>query len=476
MKNNLYKIGLLILLVVLMLIGLHYVPSVAIGDYKTRNVDILSDLRHKEKAAPVIPVTPAAVLPGDSIVVVDTAEVIVENIPVPEDIIIAYADTCDGGVVCIEDFSDSTQRGMQSFYRALDRAGTEAVRIAYFGDSFIEGDIFTADLRSFLQQHYGGCGVGFVPIHTASSKARVSVRQEAEGWENHSIMDTAYFNREKQDIANRYFIPLSEASFSLQGQKRYYSNLDRCDKSSLFFSVDSAVHVVADVNGEAALDQVYDTEGLTVAEVRGDIGSVRFRVMAADTASVFYGASMDGASGISLDNFAMRGASGLNLRSVPVQTMKAFCAVRPYDLIVLQFGLNVASQEMTDYSGYAKGMRSVISHLKECFPDAGILVVSVADRDYKTDDGEILTMPGIKSLVAYQKKMAADEHVAFWNMFRAMGGDGSMRLLVEADPPMANLDYTHINSRGGKHMAKMLYDAMQYGKSKFDETASHEAH
>ncbi len=456
-----------------MLIGLHYVPSVEIGYYKTKNVDILSDLRHVEKA---VPYTPVNVVPDDSIAVSDTAKVVVEDIPVPEDIIIAYTDTCEGGVTCIEDFSDTTQRGMQPFYRALDRAGTETVRIAYFGDSFIEGDIFTADLRSFLQQHYGGCGVGFVPIHTASSKARVSVRQEAEGWENHSIMDTVYFDREKQDIANRYFIPHAEASFALQGQKRYYSNLDKCDKSSFFFRVDSAVHIVADVNGEPALDRVYNSKGLSVAEVYGDIRSVRFRVMTADTSSVFYGASMDGTSGISLDNFAMRGASGLNLRSVPMQTMKAFGEVRPYDLIILQFGLNVASQEMTDYSGYAKGMRFVISHIKECFPDAGILVVSVADRDYKTDDGSILTMPGIKSLVAYQKKMAADEHVAFWNMFQAMGGDGSMRLLVEAEPPMANLDYTHINSRGGKHMAKMLYDAIQYGKAKFDETASHETH
>ncbi len=473
MKNNLHKIGVILLLVVLMLIGLHYVPSVAIGDYKARNVDILSDLRHKEKVEPAVRVD---VLPVDSILVGDTTEVVEENVPVPEDIIIAYTDTCEGGVICIEDYSDSTQRGMQPFYRALDRAGSEVVRIAYFGDSFIEGDIFTADLRSFLQQNYGGCGVGFVPIHTASSGARVSVRQEAEGWENHSIMDSGHFNHAKQDIANRYFIPQAEASFALQGQKRFYSNLDRCDKASFFFRSDSAVHVMADVNGEPALDQVYDSGRLSVAEVHGDISSVTFRVMAADTSSVFYGASMDGASGISLDNFAMRGASGLNLRSVPVRTMKAFEAVRPYDLIVLQFGLNVASQEMTDYSGYVKGMRAVISHLKECFPGAGILVVSVADRDYKTEDGEILTMPGIKSLVTYQKKMAADEHVAFWNMFVAMGGDGGMRQLVESNPPMANQDYTHINSRGGRHMAKMLFDAMQYGKSKFDETASHEAY
>ena len=28
--------------------------------------------------------------------------------------------------------------------------------IAYFGDSFIEADIFTADLREMLQQEFGG--------------------------------------------------------------------------------------------------------------------------------------------------------------------------------------------------------------------------------------------------------------------------------------------------------------------------------
>lgn len=56
-------------------------------------------------------------------------------------------------MTCIEDYGDSTRRGMASFYEALDRTSSShpdhdgLVRIAVFGDSFIEADIFTADLR-----------------------------------------------------------------------------------------------------------------------------------------------------------------------------------------------------------------------------------------------------------------------------------------------------------------------------------------
>ena len=76
-----------------------------------------------------------------------------------------FVDTCKTGMVCIEDYSDSTMRGMSRFYDALaQRASSRRpVRIAYFGDSFIEGDILTADLRAMLQSRFGGCGVGYVP-------------------------------------------------------------------------------------------------------------------------------------------------------------------------------------------------------------------------------------------------------------------------------------------------------------------------
>ena len=123
--------------------------------------------------------------------------------------------------------------------------------------------------------------------------------------------------------------------------------------------------------------------------------------------------AMDGTSGIVLDNFSLRGSSGLSLRSVPVWMMREFNEQRPYDLIILQYGLNVATERGRNYDKYIAGMQTTVQHLKEAFPQAAILIVSVGDRDYKTEEGELRTMPGIKNLVRYQQNLAADEAVAF---------------------------------------------------------------
>ena len=177
---------------------------------------------------------------------------------------------------------------------------------------------------------------------------------------------------------------------------------------------------------------------------------------------------MDGKKGIILDNFSLRGSSGLSLRSIPQSMLKQFNRLRPYDLVILEYGLNVATERGRNYDNYQKGLLTAIAHLKECFPQAGILLLSVGDRDYKTENGELRTMPGVKNLVRYQQNIAAESAIAFWNMFEAMGGDGSMADLVHAKPSMANYDYTHINFRGGRYLAGLLYETLMYGKEQYD--------
>ena len=219
--------------------------------------------------------------------------------------------------------------------------------------------------------------------------------------------------------------------------------------------------------GEATTETFEPIDDLQEMTVEGNIGSVRWTVESADS-TLFYGLAMDGTSGIVLDNFSLRGSSGLSLRSVPVWMMREFNEQRPYDLIILQYGLNVATERGRNYDRYIAGMQTTVEHLKEAFPQAAILVVSVGDRDYKTEEGELRTMPGIKNLVRYQQNLAADEAVAFWNMFEAMGGEGSMADMVHAKPSLANYDYTHINFRGGKHLAGLLYESLIYGKEQYD--------
>lgn len=446
--------GLLMFIVVGALLAMYLLPGVTVGGHVLRRVDILGDVRRATQ-----PVTEP-----DSL------------LPPPPKVKPAFVDTCRAGMTCIEDYSDSTLRGMTSFYRALDELAVQPrpVRIAYFGDSFIEADILTADLREMLQKRYGGCGVGFVTITSMTSGFRPTVRHSFGGWQSHSVMDSVFFDRSKQGVSGHYFIPNSGAYVELRGQKTYASLLDTCQRASIFFYNRGEVSLSVRVNrGEAVTETFQPIDDLQKMTVEGNIGSVRWAVERADS-TLFYGLAMDGTSGITVDNFSLRGSSGLSLRSVPVWMMREFNEQRPYDLIILQFGLNVATERGRNYDRYIAGMQTTLQHLKSAFPQAGILVVSVGDRDYKTEDGDLRTMPGIKNLVRYQQNLAADESVAFWNMFEAMGGESSMAEMVHAKPSLANYDYTHINFRGGKHLAGLLYDALIYGKEQYDRRRAYE--
>jgi hypothetical protein len=127
MKNYIPATFLLTFIVVGALMELYFLPPMSVGGKPLRKVDLLADIR---------PDVEEEVCDSDTIVL-------------PPPVKPIFVDTCKTGITCIEDYSDSTMRGMKHFYEALSKVKTmkRPVRIAYFGDSFIEADIFTADLE-----------------------------------------------------------------------------------------------------------------------------------------------------------------------------------------------------------------------------------------------------------------------------------------------------------------------------------------
>lgn len=455
MKNYLKYSLWLTWIVLLALIAMHWLPTITIDGHTMRRVDLLSDVRMPEP---------------------DENETVVDSLPPVPVVKPAFVDTCRSGMTCIEDYSDSTMRGMTPFYLALDEIQSKGrlVRIAVFGDSFIEADIFTADLREMLQKRFGGCGVGFVTITSAVSGFRPTIRHSFGGWSSHAVTDSTYFDKKKQGISGHYFVPCEGAFVELRGQKKYASLLDTCQTASIFFHNKGKVSLSVRVNrGETDIREFSSTGTLQQMKVKGRIGSVRWDINQADS-TLFYGLAMDGTQGIVVDNFSLRGSSGLSLKNIPSKMLREFNAQRPYDLIILEYGLNVATKNGQKYDYYKKGLLAAINHLKECFPQSGFLLLSVGDRDYKTDTGELRTMPGVKNLIRYQQNIAAESGIAFWNMFEAMGGEGSMAKLVHAKPSLANYDYTHINFRGGQHLAGLLYETLIYGKEQYERRKVYE--
>jgi len=364
----------------------------------------------------------------------------------------------------IIDYGVGSPNGMGGFYAALNNAGSRPVRIAVFGDSFIEADILTVNLREMFQKKYGGCGVGFVNINALADAPRPTVKQKSDGFTDHSAMDIKGYDRTKLGISGHYAEPENGAYVFLKGQKRFASHLDTCSRSTIYFTSPYGAKISAKINN--ATEQFFNVAAsgaMQTLHVDGRIGSVKWIVNQANK-SVFYGVSMDGGKGVTVDNFSLRGSSGTRIHAVPYRTLASFNSVRHYDLIILEFGLNVASPGSKNYVWYESGFLKTISYLKKCFPNTSILLLGVSDRGHRMEDGSIRTMPGIKLLLDTQNTMAKKSGIAFWNTFQAMGGEGSMVKMVENKPPLANLDYTHINYRGGKMIAKKLFNALMEGK------------
>lgn len=178
------------------------------------------------------------------------------------------------------------------------------------------------------------------------------------------------------------------------------------------------------------------------------------------------GTVMESESGIIVDNYSLRGNSGMVLDRLDSVRCRQLNEVRPYDLVIMQYGLNVVNDTIMNYGWYGSRMRKVVHHVKACFPEADLLMVGVSDRS-RMVNGQFETIPAVLSLLYTQRQVARQTGIVFWNLFGAMGGVNSMTRYVEKN--WAGKDYTHLGFRGGKEIAKALFDALLLEKEFYDE-------
>lgn len=457
MKNNYWGAFIISAILLSVLLMFYYMPAFEIMGHRMRRVDMLADVRHKVDTSSV-----------------DTVSVdsLIKRKVKPE-----FVDTCKTGITCIVDYADSTNFGMAHFYEVLDSVSNldRPVRIAVFGDSFIEGDIFTADLRRLLQQRFGGCGAGYVNITSNVAGFRPTVRHRFSGWTSRSASDSIY-DRSKLGLNSTYYLSSGSGSWvELSGTAAYSANTDSAECSVIYFdSQQDTTDFYVSVNGKDAVRRIIPGKGLKMTSVNGGIRSVRWAT-GDSCRALYYGVSMESMQGIVVDNLSLRGSGGYNLLAIPEGRLKTFARLREYDLIILQYGLNVATRNGSRYDKYYDTMGKAIEKLKRCFPESSIMVLSVGDRMMKDEDGSLVTMPGVRNLVKYQEAIAADNCVAFWNMYDLFKSLGGIEAFVKAKPSLANLDYTHINFRGGARIAECFFDALMYGKDNYDRRMEYEA-
>ena len=195
--NNLIRLLLLLLVALVSTLLMYCLPEQICG-YKIKKVDLLSELRVKQEVNVM-----------DSLrrqLLEDTVEVdsvyVRDSIEIHEDLdsavlqlrdslynVLVQTEGADSLGVNIEDYSLG-HVGLRRFFSALNNRDTMSrpVRVAFLGDSFVEGDILVGDLRSYLQQTFGGRGVGFVPTSSVAAQYRPTIKMKSEKWKTWSMM------------------------------------------------------------------------------------------------------------------------------------------------------------------------------------------------------------------------------------------------------------------------------------------------
>lgn len=352
------------------------------------------------------------------------------------------------------------KEGLLDFFNALDQIKNSSCRIAYFGDSMIEGDLMSMSLREMLQNKYGGQGIGYMPITSATNQFRMNIIHDfSKTWTMKSLLNFKDLEF-PLGISGKYFI----ADTTAQENTVYYGarNLkfvNSFPKTKLFYGKSDSINFENELvfNGQNfILDG--DSEVNTLVLSKDTLKQVELNFKMKSIQPI-YGVSFESDSGVLLDNFSLRGNTGIPMSVIEESVLKSFNDEFGYDLIILQFGLNVISNE-TNYAWYRMQMIRTIKHFQSAIPNASILMVSVPDVSQRDENGEMHTNISVIPILEAQKKAAMQTKVSFFNLFEAMGGEDSMVKWVE-ELEYANKDYMHFNFKGARYASELLFEFLE---------------
>ena len=394
-----------------------------------------------------------------------------EQMPAVDDIPLAdYSDIlpADELIIPIEEFyAGSDNSPMSQFYEKL-LAGKSSVRVAFMGDSFVEGDILTADLRELMQDSFHGLGVGYAPVASPFTGFRQTIKTQSKGWTPYNIMQLKNVPSPYSDdfFISGWVAQASEGASTRWEMTERRRHLQECRRVRLLFisREESVVSIKLNDGEERTFSFDADNVVRQIVIEEPSIRSLEMKVLKGAAGFTGIGAEFDDTQGISIDNFSIRSNNGQAMFRSSPSVNAQINNMRPYDLVILQYGLNIMQAERTNYSLYAEQVEKMIGYVRSCFPGAAVLVMGVSDRSQKSESG-IEPMRSAVNLTEWQRTAAEKCGAAFWNTYEAMQRKGGMTEFVNKN--WAGKDYTHINYAGGREIARELYYAFLQGAQNY---------
>ena len=371
-------------------------------------------------------------------------------------------------------------RWLDPLFRQLEQAQRQGrtVRVTHYGDSQIEMDRISQDLREALQGRFGGSGTGLFPA--LANVPSASISRSASGGFAHFTM---YGDSTTQRAGHNRYGPLAQVvklsgggtvSLRVTGNKTAREGVKTFESVRVLYgraSKNFQVTVQSDTARPKPVVQSYESGTTLVTWHFGrpvTKATLRFQGDAE-----LYALGADGPDGVAVDNIPLRGCSGTIFTRISQPLLQESFALLDTRLIILQFGGNympVATSTQV-IARYQEQIAQQIQYFHAAAPQARILFIGPSDMG-KSVGGRMVTWPRLPELVDSLKATALRNDAAYWDLYRMMGGENSMAQWVRHNPAYAGPDYIHFTPAGAQKVGDALsrsllgyYDFYQLRKS-----------
>jgi lysophospholipase L1-like esterase len=371
---------------------------------------------------------------------------------------------------------DPSGHALDAFFSKLERVERREpgaiARIVHFGDSLIASDFVSGTLRRVLQKRFGDAGHGFTLI--------------ANAWPSYFHWDVKRYATAGFKVS-RIVGPYAEDGFyglggvSFRAERHALARFGTDDGDGIGSKVSRFVVAYAEEPTGGRFQLRLDGKDVEVVDTRGPVLRARFHELRAPDGrhelelqtlageSRLFGVVLEREGpGVVLDAIGIQGA---RIRFLAKQNEGHFTEqlrFRRPELLVYQFGANESGDGFVySMEDYRRTMREVIEHAKRALPEASCLVIATMDRAAKQGD-EVVSVRVIPSLVAEQKRVAAEVGCAFFDTYTAMGGKGSMPIWVRRG--LGQADLTHPSGAGAERIGNWIYGATMRAYASYQRT------
>lgn len=354
------------------------------------------------------------------------------------------------------------------FFTKLNELKTgerKQVKIVHIGDSHLQADFFSGEIRNLLHSQYGSAGRGFVfPYQIAKTNGPSDYYSVGKGvWES----KRAVFVNKPLPIGVGG-ITLSSTDTNARVLIRFRDSLNEgFDKVTVFREpglnqYDLAIGIQEPASDSEAFEDLYclpaSDETVALACLFPSVSTqVYIRHIPHgphQNSGIIYGLSLENTrkSGIIYHTIGVNGAQYSHYYQAQYFT-EQITALEP-DLIIFSLGTNEAFAHDLGSIDFYNWVDSLVSDLAEKNPESSILICSQPDTYVRRKHAN----PRNKMIRENLAHYAENRHAAFWDLNTVMGGYGSMGRWFSAG--LTAKDKVHFNATGYRLQGKLFYNAL----------------